>query len=146
MNLYLNVSTAARLAGVSRSSIQKKIRAGELSTFEGKVSEEDLTRVYPQLELEDNAVLERMNRIQRNAVNKNFPNEIPKEQVMARELDRLRLELADAHAEIQRYHELVLTLKRRLTDIQDEDDCTRRQKLVLQALIRWMLAKIEQQG
>lgn len=146
MNRYLNVSTAARLAGVSRSSIQKRIRAGELSTFEGQVSEEDLTRVYPQIELEDNAVLERMNRIQRNAINKKLPSEMPNEQVMARELDRLRLELADANAEIRRYRELVLTLKQRLTEIQDEDDCTRRQKLVLQALIRWMLARIEQQA
>lgn len=146
MNRYVNVSTAARLAGVSRGNIQKRIRAGELSTFEGKVSEEELTRVYPQVEIEDNAVLERMDRIQRNAINKNLPNETPKEQVVAGELDRLRLELADANAEIQRYRELVLTLKQRLTEIQDEDDCTRRQKLILQALIRWMLTKIEQQA
>jgi CDP-4-dehydro-6-deoxyglucose reductase len=146
MDKYLNVATAARLAGVSRSSIQKKIKKGELSTFEGKVYVCDLLDVYPELKLEDTAVLERMSRIQLNAVNKGIPNKLPKEHQMAAELNRLRTELADARAEIRRFHELVMSLKQRLMDIQEEDDCSRKQKLVLQALIGWMLRKIDQQG
>ena len=141
---FLNVSTAARLVGVSRTSIQERIRAGELSTFEGKVSAEDLMRIYPQVELEDNTVLERMSRIQRNAINKNLPNELPNERIMAGELDRLRLELADARAEIRRYQDFVLKLKRRLLDIQEEGDCSRHQKLSLQALIGWIAKKTDQ--
>ncbi|MEN8128621.1 MAG: hypothetical protein ABFS45_00215 [Pseudomonadota bacterium] len=146
MNCYLSVSTAAKMAGVSRSHIQKKIRKGKLSTFEGKVSVSDLILAYPDIELEDTTVLERMSRIQRNATHKTLEIDCPKEQLMAAELGRLRLELADSKAEIQRYHKLVLGLKQRLMDIQEEDDCTRRQRLVLQALISWMLQKVEQQA
>lgn len=145
MEKYLNVAKAAKLAGVSRSSIQKKIKSGELSTFEGMVYVCDLLDVYPDLKLEDTTVLERMSRIQLNAISKSIPNEPPKAQQMSNELNRLRLELADAKAEILRYHELVMALKQRLVDIQEEDDCSRKQKLVLQALISWMLKKIEQQ-
>jgi CDP-4-dehydro-6-deoxyglucose reductase len=146
MEKYLNVATAARLAGVSRSNIQKKIKKGKLSTFEGKVYVCDLIDAYPDLKLEDTAVLERMSRIRLNAVNKGIPNQLPKEHQMAAELNRLRTELADARAENRRFHELVMSLKQRLIDIQEEDDCSRKQKLVLQALIGWMLRKIEQQG
>lgn len=146
MNRYLSVSTAARMAGVSRNHIQKKIRKGKLSTFEGQVSVSDLMLAYPDIELEDTTVLERMSRIQQNAINKTLESNRPKELLMMAELDRLRLELNDAKAEIQHYHKLILSLKQRLVDIQEEDDCTRRQRLVLQALIGWILKKVEQQG
>lgn len=146
MNRYLSVSTAARMAGVSRNHIQKKIRKGKLSTFEGQVSVSDLILAYPDIELEDTTILERMSRIRQNAIHKTPEIDRPKEQLMAAELDRLRLELADSKAEIQHYHKLVLGLKQRLMDIQEGDDCTRRQRLVLQALISWMLKKVEQQG
>ncbi len=146
MNCYLSVSTAARMASVSRSHIQKKIRKGKLCTFEGQVSVSDLILAYPDIELEDTTVLERMSRIQQNAIHKTLDSDCPEEQLMAAELDRLRLELNDAKDEIQRYHKLVLSLKQRLMEIQEEDDCTRRQRLVLQALISWMLQKVEQQG
>lgn len=146
MNRYLSVSTAARMAGVSRKHIQKKIRKGKLSTFEGQVSVSDLILAYPNIELEDTTILERMSRIRQNAIHKTLEGDRPKEQLMVAELDRLRLELADTKEEIRRYHELVLTLKQRLVEIQDEDDCTRRQKLVLQALVSWMLRKIEQRS
>ena len=59
MSQLLTLSRAARLIGVRRGALQSKIRSGELATFEGMVSAEDLQRAYPQARLEDNAGLER---------------------------------------------------------------------------------------
>ena len=139
----LSVSKAARLAGVSRSTIQKEIRNGNLATFEGKVSVVDLKAIYPNIELEDAAVLERMARIQQNAIHKFKNAPISEQRILAEDVERLRLELDDAYATIEKYRQLVFSLKQRLIDIQQADDCTRQQRLVLQALITWMLSQME---
>ena len=59
----LSLSRAARLAGVSRAEIQRRIRAGELPTFEGSVTVGDLLKVYPDLVLEREGALARVERI-----------------------------------------------------------------------------------
>ena len=63
MPRLLTLSRAARLVGVRRGALQSRIRSGELATFEGQVSVEDLQRLYPQAGLEDNAGLERFEAI-----------------------------------------------------------------------------------
>jgi CDP-4-dehydro-6-deoxyglucose reductase, E3 len=59
----LSLSRAARLAGVTRAEIQRRIRAGELPAFEGSVTVGDLLRVYPDLVLEREDALARVERI-----------------------------------------------------------------------------------
>ena len=56
----LTLNRAARLVGVSRGALQKRIKDGELPTFEGMVKPEDLLRAYPDTQLEDASVLERL--------------------------------------------------------------------------------------
>lgn len=55
-NRHLSLSMAARLVGVKRVALQKRIQAGEISTFEGALSLQELLKAYPQTELEDNTV------------------------------------------------------------------------------------------
>ncbi len=143
---YLNVAMAARLAGVSRGEIQREIRAGRLKTFEGMVSEEDLRAVYPDIELEDSAVIERMQAIKDAALFKYADSEQSDEQALREEVNRLRAQLSEARVELGRYRNLVLALKERLEEIQQSEDCTRQQKLVLQALVGWMLARMSRPG
>ena len=68
MPRLLTVSRAARLVGVSRGTLQQQIQDGELTSFEGMVDIDDLSRVYPQMELEDNAMLEKIEDIIDNAL------------------------------------------------------------------------------
>lgn len=70
MTQLLSVSRAARLAGVTRSDLQKRIRRGEITTFEGEVAVSDLLRVYPEVTLEQSGDLERVERIKANALPK----------------------------------------------------------------------------
>jgi CDP-4-dehydro-6-deoxyglucose reductase len=143
---YLNVAMAARLAGVSRAEIQREIRAGRLKTFEGMVSVDDLRAVYPDIELEDNSVIERVQAIKDAALFKYADSEQSDEQALREEVNRLRAQLSEARVELGRYRNLVLALKERLEQMQQSEDCTRQQKLVLQALVGWMLTRMRRQG
>ena len=64
MEHYLNISTAAKLAGISRRQIQKEIKAGNLDVFEGDVSVDSLVSFYPELKLDHERELNRVERIQ----------------------------------------------------------------------------------
>ena len=68
MSRLLTVSRAARLVGVPRGTLQQQIQDGKLPSFEGKVDIDDLTRAYPQVQLEDNAVMEKIENIIDNAL------------------------------------------------------------------------------
>ena len=59
----LSLSRAARLAGVTRAEIQRRIRQGDLPTFEGSVAVRDLLKLYPDLVLEREGGLARVDRI-----------------------------------------------------------------------------------
>ena len=52
MPRLLTVSRAARLVGVSRGTLQQQIQDGVLPSFEGMLDIDDLTRAYPQVQLE----------------------------------------------------------------------------------------------
>ena len=70
MPRLITLSRAARLVGVKRGALQKKIRDGELRTFEGELLLSDLLHVYPQTRVEDSSMLERVSQIMEQAVNK----------------------------------------------------------------------------
>ena len=59
----ISVSRAARLVGVKRGVLQQQIRAGELQTFEGEIVLTDLLQVYPNAQIEDSSMLERVEQI-----------------------------------------------------------------------------------
>lgn len=104
MPRYLTLSRAARLVGVRRGALQSKIRNGELAAFEGRVSEADLLRVYPEAQLEDNAVLERLDAIKEAA----FARRVRERVLPSAEVLMARL------AELEHYRAIVQELQTRL--------------------------------
>ena len=67
MSRRISLSRAARLAGVKRGALQQKIRAGELKTFEGEIDLADLLQTYPDAQIEDSSMLERVEQIMEQA-------------------------------------------------------------------------------
>ena len=67
MSQYLSLSRAARLAGVSRGELQEKIRCMGLPTFEGKIDVEQLLKAYPEVDMDRDPVLERLQLIKADA-------------------------------------------------------------------------------
>ena len=67
MPKLLSLSRAARLAGVSRAEIQRKIREQNAKTFEGKLSIEILKQLYPYVKIGADPVFDRIQRIKAEA-------------------------------------------------------------------------------
>ena len=59
----ISLSRAARLVGVKRGTLQQQIRKGDLKTFEGEIVLADLLHAYPDAQIEDSSMLERVEQI-----------------------------------------------------------------------------------
>lgn len=100
MPRLLTVSRAARLVGVSRGTLQKQIQDGELTSFEGQVDIDELTRAYPQVQLEDNAVMEKIENIIDNALKRARGEKLRK--LLAPDLSTLAARVASLSKELAR--------------------------------------------
>lgn len=118
MSQLLTLSKAARLIGVRRGALQSKIRSGELATFEGMVSAEDLQRAYPQAKLEDNTALERLDRIKDAAFTQRMRERLlPNAEVLAARLTAMSTERAQVEARLDQYRSVVEELQGRLREL-----------------------------
>lgn len=63
MSRLLSLSRAAHLVGKTRGSLQKHVSNGDLTSFEGQVSLDELQKLYPQVELESRAMLDKVEEI-----------------------------------------------------------------------------------
>ena len=88
---YLSLSRAARLAGVTRAELQRRIRRGDIETFEGSVAVQDLLRIYPAVSLSNDEALERVERIKSDALPKSYDADavLPSPQVLVSRLRKL---------------------------------------------------------
>ena len=142
MEHHLNIATAAKLVGIGRSQIQKEIKAGNLDVFEGEVTVTSLKRFYPHVKLENERELDRVERIQNNAIYKIQADSIPSARVMADHINKLQVRLQEAEQKIHEYESLLLESRDRLQVMQQ--DCDRKQKQMLSAFISWMMGQYRQ--
>ena len=99
MAKLLNLHRAARLVGVTRGALQKKIQDGELDAFDGVVTLDELHRAYPDAALEDNTVLEQVEQIKDSAFSRRvMEHTLPDKEVLAARLHELSKELVEAKA------------------------------------------------
>ena len=118
MPRLLTLSRAARLVGVRRGALQNKIKSGELATFEGMVSAEDLLRAYPQAKLEDNTVLERIERIKDAAFARRVRERVlPAPEVLVARLTEMSRELAHTRARLDYHRRIAEHLQVRLREL-----------------------------
>lgn len=120
MPQLLTLSRAARLVGVTRGALQKKIKAGELATFEGMVAAPDLQRVFPETRLEDHAALERYALIKDTAYARRIRERIlPDPEVLAARLTQISRDLARAKGLVDQYRALFERLEGRFKTLND---------------------------
>jgi len=119
MTQLLSLSRAARLAGVSRTDLQKRIRRGDIKTFEGDVAVSDLLRVFPSVSLEKTGMLEQVERIKADAVPRSYDGDttLPSPQVLVSRIKSLSESLVQNVALVEAQDELLDDLRRRLDDI-----------------------------
>lgn len=104
MSQFLTLSRAARLIGVRRGALQRKIRSGELATFEGMVAVADLMRAYPAAALEGESGLERFEGIKDAAFARRVRERVlPGAEVLMARLTELSRGLAQAQSRSEAY-------------------------------------------
>jgi CDP-4-dehydro-6-deoxyglucose reductase len=115
MSQWLTLSRAARLLGISRVALQKRIREGELPSFDGMVDAADLLRAWPQLDLENSGSFERTRVIREDAFARRLRERVlPSQEALAQRLFTQGQELSELQHALTRYHALFEALHKRL--------------------------------
>lgn len=131
MSQSLSLSRAARLAGVSRGQLQKRIREMELETFEGALSIDNLLQAYPDIELDADPVFEKAQRIKSNARPKKryTDNSTPEPEVLMSRLNDFRNVLARTKTSLNSMEALLKQVTGELQALRNMDDAQLRRGL-----------------
>jgi CDP-4-dehydro-6-deoxyglucose reductase, E3 len=117
MPQLLSVFRAARLVGVSRATMQRKIHDEGTLTFEGKINSDDLLQLFPQTTLIHDSEYERVENIKKHAFAKRVQERLlPDVDVLAERVAELGRELAFNRAHLAQYQSIVEQITLHLSD------------------------------
>lgn len=117
----ISISRAARLVGVSRIELQKKIRDGALPSFDGEITLDDLLACYPNAQLEDDSEYKRVAHIKERAFGKRvFERALPDAEVLAARITKLGRELSGAQMRVNHFNTLLDRLQSRLNELEGQ--------------------------
>lgn len=126
MSQQLAISRAAKLIGVSRAALQKRIKDGGLHSFDGTISTEELLQLYPDLRLEDSGLFEQTRKIKEEAFRRRIMDRtLPAKEVLAERLFEQGMELTDLKQHLQHYHTLVVGLQDRIRELAEASPAAR---------------------
>ncbi len=120
----ISLSRAARLVGVKRGTLQQKIRAGELKTFEGEIVLADLLQAYPNAQIEDSSMLERVEQIMEQAtfINADAMLRKPDNSALTTRVMSLSGELVRKKRLARRYQDFIQSLRAEIERLSSEPD------------------------
>lgn len=129
----ISLSRAARLVGVKRGTLQQKIRAGELKTFEGEIVLADLLQTYPNAQIEDSSMLERVEQIMEQAtfINAESSRRKPDNLALTSRVMSLSEDLSKHKQRLRRFREFMQDLQQRIDGLPAEPDA-------LEQLANWV--------
>lgn len=140
MKRLLDVSRAARLAGIPTEEIQRLIAQGSLSASEGKVDMDQLSELFPEIEQRPMSMLEVVSQIKDDAVYKSGDEKTLDKASMRAEIKQLRTELAYYTGQVENFRRLLTDVQGSLCDLQEKVD----QKQRVEAIIKWLQLKVKE--
>ncbi len=104
--------------GTRRGTLQKMIQQGKLKSFDGEIDLSDLLQVFPDAQIEDTSMLERVGMIMEQAsfVNPNPALKRMDNDALASRVYQLSQDLAISKRKLSRYESLFELLQQRLKD------------------------------
>jgi CDP-4-dehydro-6-deoxyglucose reductase, E3 len=142
MSDTLSLTRAARLIGVARAELQKKIRLGELVSHDGMVGVENLLACYPDAQLEDTAETRRIALIKERAFGKRvFESALPDAEVLAVRITELSTTLANSQSQVKQFNRLLGKLWDKLTEI--ESRLGSESRMTMEDLKAWVRNEVE---
>ena len=135
--ILMSLSRAGRLVGVTRGALQKKIQNGEMSSFDGMVTVDDLLSAYPDAQLEDNTEFDRVSYIKERAFGKRvFERALPEAEVLAARVTELSTALANSQTQVKQLNILLDRLRGKLSEI--EGQCKDEAKAMVAGFKTWL--------
>ncbi|MDD2700264.1 MAG: 2Fe-2S iron-sulfur cluster-binding protein [Sideroxydans sp.] len=131
----LSLTRAARLIGVTRAELQRKIQHGEMIAHDGMVTVGNLLACYPAAQLEDTAETQRIAQIKERAFGKRvFERALPEPEVLAARITGLGKQLANSQAQVNRFKDLLGRLWDKLDNTPD---------ISMTELKQWLAQEVE---
>jgi len=135
----LPVFRAARLVGVSRNTLLKKIRQEDVSTFEGKISVADLLTLYPKADLSQDSEYERVQHIKNTAFAKRVRERVlPDVETLASRLSDLGRTLVENQTHLLHYNKVLEHVAERLSSMESGKDS----QSDIHGLLNWIKSNI----
>jgi CDP-4-dehydro-6-deoxyglucose reductase, E3 len=142
MSEMLSLTRAARLIGVARTELQKKIQRGEMISHDGMVNIQSLLTCYPDAQLEDSAESRRVAQIKERAFGKRvFERVLPDADVLAARITELSKTLANSQGQVKRFNVLLGELWEKLTEIESRLDTE--SGMAIENLKTWINHEVE---
>lgn len=142
MSQLLSLSRAARLVGVNRSELQKRVKQGELTTFDGMVNVDNLLASFPSVQLEDNTEYSRVLFIKERAFGKRvFERAMPDVETLATRVNELSRELTLSQTQIKQYKILLDRLRGKINEVEDQSASETR--ATMNSLKNWLAEEVK---
>lgn len=122
MSRFVSLSRAAKLVGISRGALQKKIHNLELESFEGQVNLDDIEKIYPDAQIEDNHIIEDLEKIVEQALKRAKGEKLakliaPDPHTLAARLQVVSKECSKSKAQLKQLTSLISQLQEKLSDL-----------------------------
>ena len=113
----LSIFRAARLVGVSRGTLQRRIHDEGIHTFEGSIEIDDLLALFPKVTLDKDSEYERVQHIKKHAFAKRVREHLlPDADVLSDRVVELGHELAATRAHLAQYQTILDQITTRLRE------------------------------
>ena len=143
MSRLVTVSRAAKLAGISRGNLQRQIRDGAITSFEGMVNLEQLAQQYPSVNFESDSLLEKLEQIIENASRRARSGKTttpPDLETLAKRVNILSDELVESKLEISIFYNIFDKLKSKLKTLASSEPEAAK---AIRDLQTWLLTEID---
>lgn len=144
MPRLVSLSRAAKLVGISRGAMQKKVHDLEFESFEGQVNLDDIERVFPDAQLEDNHIIEDLEKIVEQALQRARGEKLstllaPDPYTLATRLQAITKEHAKTKEKVKGFTQLITELQSNLTQLSE----TSNKPHLFDDLNNWLIDSVE---
>ena len=127
MSRFVSLSRAAKLVGISRGALQKKIHNLELKSFEGQVNLDDIEKIYPDAQIEDNHIIEDLEKIVELALKRARGEKLakllsPDSHTLAARLHVVSKEYSHSKEQLKQFTSLISQIQEKLSDLSSTSD------------------------
>ena len=140
MSHMIGISKAARILGINRLKLRKRLDNVGIPTFDGMVDLEELQKVAPQL-AHESQIVEKTRYIRKNAAAFRYGSGAkPTADELSAEVRKVTMELLLVRRKADQYQRIFDRLSGKLEGFLDSDDL--RQKELALALNKWLIEEL----